>query len=577
MIRLTEKTLGCLCLAAAAKYGERTAFTIFENGKINEGRQITYRMMGLRVRQIGLLLRQLGVAEGARVLLISENCPEWPLAYFGIALAGAVSVPLLTSFSPEQVRHIAAHCEASAIIFSRAMAGKIGQIADIPLIFLDTLDGEITVMRKGSEERLPLPVLGGEENEFPQRGQDDLATIIYTSGTLGNSKGVMLSGLNLISCTLSSLIIKKVRQRDRLLSVLPLAHAYECSLGMIVPVLSGASVCYLDRPLSLSVLGLAAQALRPTMMVSVPVFIEKMYRGAILPKLQQSRLYRFSLTKALAERIAGCKLVSVLGGSIRFFGIGGAPLSSEVEKFLRRARFPFAPGYGLTEAAPLVSGTVPKRFPFRSTGKVSPGMEVRIDIANVTATNGAKTSVGEIQVRGPNVMMGYYRSEEQTREVFTVDGWLRTGDLGRVDRKGKLYICGRLKALILGPCGENIYPEEIEGLLGTSQLIEEALVLPGEKGELVALVRLSDAAIPPRKAAASAVEHTLEELRSWANKKLAGFSRLSRIEVRNEPFEKTPTMKIKRHLYIQSPLSGVSLNSPLSGSPLSGSPLGGEA
>jgi long-chain acyl-CoA synthetase len=224
------------------------------------------------------------------------------------------------------------------------------------------------------------------------------------------------------------------------------------------------------------------------------------------------------------------------------------PLSADVEKFLRRARFPFAPGYGLTEAAPLVAGTAPKRFPFRSTGAVSPGVEIRI-----SGGADSKTGIGEIQVRGPNVMMGYYRSEEQTDMAFTHDGWLRTGDLGRV-HKGKLYVCGRLKALILGPCGENIYPEEIESLLGSSLLIEEALVLPGAKGEIVALVRLSDAA----KAAASAVEHVLEDLRAWANKKLSGFSRLSKIEVRNEPFEKTPTMKIKRHLYDQytPPLGG---------------------
>jgi len=540
MIQLTEKTLARLCLTASAQYGERTAFTIFEDGKINGSRRVSYRMMGLRARQIALLLKRLGVAPGDRVLLLAENCPEWPLAYFGIALAGAVSVPLLTGFSPEQVQRITAHCEASAIILSRAMAGKIGPlIGAVPVMYIDSMTDEIDVSLNGSEKRLPLPV-PDENEEFPRREPGDLAAIIYTSGTFGNSKGVMLSGANIISCALSSLIIQKVRRRDRLLSVLPLAHAYECSLGMIVPVLSGASVCYIDRPPSPSVLVPAAKTLRPTLMVSVPVFIEKMYRSAVLPKLQQSRLYRFPLTRPLVERAAGRKLISALGGSIRFFGIGGAPLAAEVEKFLRRARFPFAPGYGLTEAAPLVTGTAPKRFPFRSTGAVSPGVEIRIDGAN------PKTGVGEIQVRGPNVMMGYYRDEEQTGTAFTHDGWLRTGDLGRID-KGKLYVCGRIKALILGPCGENIYPEEIESLLGSSMLIEEALVLPGAKGEIVALVRLSDAA----KAAASAVEHVLEDLRAWANKKLAGFSRLSKIVVRNEPFEKTPTMKIKRHLYGQ--------------------------
>jgi long-chain acyl-CoA synthetase len=283
-------------------------------------------------------------------------------------------------------------------------------------------------------------------------------------------------------------------------------------------------------------------------MATVPVFIEKMYRNAIAPILKTSRLYRFPLTRPLVIRVAGRKLKSALGGLIHFFGVGGAPLAPEVENFLRRARFPYAVGYGLTEASPLVAGTEPQRFPLRSTGAACPGVELRIASSPTdTDSTNKNTGVGEIQLRGPNVMMGYYRNEEQTRKAFTDDGWLRTGDLGRMDSRGKLYVCGRIKSLIIGPSGENIYPEEIEGLLGSSRLVEEALVYSGEKGELVALVRLSDAA----KAASSALEYVLEELRIWANKKLADFSRLSRIEIQHEPFEKTPTMKIKRYLYVQ--------------------------
>ncbi|MDR1858230.1 MAG: AMP-binding protein [Treponema sp.] len=536
MIQLAEKTLAELCLAASARYGNRTAFSLFAGGKVC--RRVTYRMMGLRARQIGMLLGRLGVAPGNRVLLLSENRPEWPMAYFGIALAGAVSVPLLTGFSPDQARRIAGHAEVSAIILSRETAAKIGPPASsssMPLIFIDSIteEGEIAVARNGLEQRMPLPASGEDFGKLPRQKPGDLASIIYTSGTLGNSKGVMLSSANLISCALSSLSLVKIFPRDRLLSVLPLAHAYECSLGLLAPLLSGASVSYLDRPPSPSALLPAAQALRPTAMVAVPVFIEKMYHSAVAPKLRASGLYRCRLTRPLAIRLAGRKLNKALGGRIRFFGIGGAPLAPEVEDFLRRANFPFAPGYGLTEAAPLAAGTAPRRFPRRSSGAAPDGVELRI------------AAGGEIQVRGSNVMMGYYRDEAQTREAFSGDGWLRTGDLGRIDGSGKLYVRGRIKALILGPCGENIYPEEIESLLSTSQLVEEALVYSGEKGELVALVRLNDAA----KAAASAIERALEELRAWANKKLANFSRLSRIEVKYEPFEKTPTMKIKRYLY----------------------------
>ena len=549
MVQITEKTLAGVCLASSVKYKNRLALAMLSEGKIC--RRVTYAQMGNRARQIGFLLNRLGIAKGDRVLLLSENCPEWPLAYFGIALAGAVSVPLLVGFSAEQVQHIAAHAGISAVCLSRAMVEKLGQpISPVfsrkPVIYIDSItedenaNAKITVSLDGIEKDLPL-LLPEESADYAQCKPDDLAAIIYTSGTQGNSKGVMLSGANLISSVLSSLSFVKIFPRDRLLSVLPLAHAYECSMGLLVPLISGASIAYLDRPPSLSVLLPAVKLLRPTAMITVPLFIEKIYRNTIAPKLKNSRLYKCPLTRPLAVRFAGRKLVSALGGCIRFFGIGGAPLSAETENFLHRARFPYSTGYGLTEAAPLVAGNTPRRFPVRSSGAAPKGVDVRI--AECGADTGGE---GEIQVRGPNVMMGYYNDKERTAQAFTSDGWLRTGDLGRLDKKGRLQIRGRFKALILGPSGENIYPEEIEGLLGSSRLVEDALVYSGEKGELVALVRLSDAA----KAAAGAVEHALEELRLWANKKLAAFSRLSRIEVRYEPFEKTPTMKIKRYLYV---------------------------
>ena len=549
MNQTLKNTLADLCLASSAIYKDRPAFAMLRDGKICE--LVTYARMGLRARQIGRLLGQIGVHKGMRVLLFCENRPEWPLSYFGIALAGAVSVPLLTGFSTEQVRHIALHSGVSAVCLSRAMAEKFEKneasaaFSKIPFIYIDSItdneeDAEITVSFGGAERQMPLLLDEGDAAP-PQCNPGDLATIIYTSGTQGNSKGVMLSCANIISCALSSLSFVKLYPRDRLLSVLPLAHSYECSMGLLAPVISGASITYLDKPPSPSVLLPAVGTLRPTVMVTVPLLIEKIYNNSIAPKLRESRLYKFPLTRPLAVRLAGRKLVSALGGCIRFFGIGGAPLSSEVENFLYRARFPYSIGYGLTEASPLVAGNAPRRFRIRRGVRASRGVTVRV--AKCAANAGA--GEGEIQVRGPNVMLGYYNDEMRTKEAFTSDGWLRTGDLGRLDNKGRLHIRGRIKTLILGPSGENIYPEEIEGLLGSSRLVEESLVYSGEKGELVAVVRLSDAA----KAAAGAIEHALEELRSWANKKLAAFSRLSRIEVRYEPFEKTPTMKIKRYLY----------------------------
>jgi len=541
-----DDTPANLCISSSVKYKDRLAFAMLSEGKIC--RRVTYKQMGNRARQIGLLLKRLGAENGGRVLLLSENSPEWAVTYFGIALAGAVSVPLLTGFSSEQIQNIADHCGASAICLSRSMTAKFEQTSTfekIPFIYIDSmtetekLNMLISVSLNGQEQQFQIKI---DDSPMPDFNCNDLASIIYTSGTQGNSKGVMLSGKNLISSALSSLSFVKLFPRDSMLSVLPLAHSYECTLGLIAPVLSGASVTYIDKPPSPSVLLPALKLIRPTAMITVPLLIEKIYNNAIAPKLRENRLYKWPLTRSLAIWLAGRRLHSALGGKIRFFGVGGAPLSREVENFLYRARFPYSIGYGLTEAAPLVSGNAPFRFRLLSGIKAPEGVSLRIVKCPVSAEEG----VGEIQVQGPNVMIGYYKDKEKTAEVITSDGWLRTGDLGCIDKKGRLHIRGRLKALILGPSGENIYPEEIEGLLGTSALIDDALVYSGEKGELVALVRLSEAA----KAVTGAVEHVLEDLRKWTNKKLAAFSKLSRIEVKREPFEKTPTMKIKRYLYI---------------------------
>ena len=542
---MTEiKTIAGLCLAASEKYRSRPALAMLKDGKIC--RQLTYTDLGIKSRQIGQFLRDLGILRGSRVLLISENCPEWSLFYFGIALAGAVSVPLLSGFSPSQIKSIVSHAGVSAIVLSRSMAQKFclkenSEYQEIPFIYIDGLIESlknITVSINGMERELPLKPIN-DCGPFYESKPGELASIIYTSGTQGNSKGVMLSAENIISCVLSSVFYTKLYPKDRVLSVLPLAHAYECSIGFLYPIYSGASITYLDKAPSPSVLLPALKLLRPTAMITVPLLMEKIYHNSIAPKLKKSPLYKFKPGRFLAVHAAGRKLYSAMGGKLRFFGIGGAALSAEVEEFLCRIKFPYAIGYGLTEAAPLVAGTKPRRFAIHSVGIAAKGVNLRIQSMHKSSKE------GEIQIKGPNVMMGYYKDPEKTREAFTQDGWLRTGDLGQFDKKGRLHIKGRIKTLILGPSGENIYPEEIESLLGSSLLVEDVLVYSCEKGELVALVSLSEAA----KAAAGAMENALEDLRAWANKKLSAFSRINRIEIRHEPFEKTPTMKIKRYLY----------------------------
>jgi long-chain acyl-CoA synthetase len=563
MIFLEKMTLGALALGAAERYKNRTAFQIYRDGGVYD--QLSYRELGRRVRQFAVLLAELGVKAGDRVMILAENRPEWPIACFGAALAGAVTVPVLTELAPGQIAAIADHAGIRCVCYTERTAPRLREALPgtaLPLVRLDGLEGDEIPVRGGGEEKphpLGFPLEGegpssgpGEAPppgggaapavSFPRVESGDLASIVYTSGTTGRSKGVMLSHRNLLFVAHASRNLMKIFSRDRLLSVIPLAHTYECSLGLLTVVMSGASVTYLDRPPSPAVLLPAMQTLRPTALVSVPLFIEKIYRNQAAPGLDAHPLFRFKACRFLAAKLGGQKLLAALGGAVRFFGIGGAPLAEDVELFLWRAGFPYSPGYGLTEAAPLVTGTAPYRFPPGSSGRILKGVEVRIVPAE---GQDRENPEGEIQVRGPNVMMGYYRDPEGTREAFAPGGWLKTGDLGIVDKKGFLYIRGRLKALILGPSGENIYPEEIEGILHRSLLVEDALVVPGRRGELVALVVLSERA----KTAAAALGDSLEELKNAVNKRLAAFSRLSRIEVRSEPFEKTATAKIKRFLY----------------------------
>ncbi|MDR2028916.1 MAG: AMP-binding protein [Treponema sp.] len=574
MIYLEKMTVAELGLRAAEKYRRRKAFEIYGDGHLSA--VVSFEEFGLRIRQFAALLYSLGLKPGDRAMILSENRPEWAMAYFGTALAGVAAVPVLTEFPAEHLAGIAAHAEVSALWASGKCAQKLeaaGFNPDIPVIYLDSLregegaggiknqtpvspEGSIRISIRGTAKDLPLRNMDPRNlhvPEFPESKEDDLASIIYTSGTTGNSKGVMLSNRNLIFTVLTARSLVKIFPRDRLFSIIPLAHTYECTLGLLMAVLSGASTTYLDKVPSPAVLLPAIQALRPTAMHTVPLIIEKIYRNRLLPALKANPLYRFPPTRPLAVRWTGQKLLSFFGGAVRFFGVGGAALPEDTEMFLRKAQFPYAPGYGLTEAAPLVAGTAPYKIPAGAAGRVLKGVEVRIvdkDGRVVGASPRGPTryrpfAEGEIQVRGPNIMLGYYKDENLTREAFTAGGWFKTGDLGCFDRKGFLYIRGRLKTMILGPSGENVYPEEIEGLLTSSGMAEDALVYPGERGEIIALIVLSEKA----KTMLAAIGDVLGELKNAVNQKLASFSRISRIEIQNEPFEKTPTQKIKRFLY----------------------------
>jgi long-chain acyl-CoA synthetase len=360
----------------------------------------------------------------------------------------------------------------------------------------------------------------------------------------------MLSHKNLVSNVIASRSIIRMHRTDKFLSILPLAHTYECTLGFLNGITQGSSNWYLDKPPVASVLLPALKKLRPTIMLSVPLIMEKIYRASVLPKLQKMGLYKHEALRPLLHWLAGLKLKKTFGGRIRFFGIGGSAVAPDVEAFLLDARFAYAIGYGLTETAPLIAGSAPHHTTLRSTGPALKGVDMRI------ADPKPDTGEGEIQVRGPNVMQGYFKDPERTAEVFTQDGWFRTGDLGIFDDRGRLFIRGRLKTMILGASGENIYPEEIEALINKSAYVAESLVVSEGKG-LVAMVQLKQEVIDDLKAKAMdsmedferASEELLEFVRKEVNSGLAAFSKVSKVVLHHEPFEKTPTMKIKRFLY----------------------------
>jgi long-chain acyl-CoA synthetase len=512
-----------------------------------DGACVTYGEMRRYAVAVAAYLRDQGVGFGDRVALIAENRPEWGLWYLGVTAAGAVILPILTDFSRNEVQGILSHAEPKLIVTSEKVAALTEGWTAAP------------VVNCGIVRALPAPASdAATDGPAPDDiGPDTLAALIYTSGTTGNPKGVMLSHRNLITNAQAVQEIFDVDEDDVLLSVLPLAHTYECTIGFLVPLLSGASVTYLDGPPTPSRLLPALESIRPTIMLVVPLIIEKVYRSRVAPKLAKMprALRRFPPVRRLLHYLAGAKLKRFFGGRLEVFGIGGAPLGPDTERFLRDARFPYTIGYGLTETAPLLTGTAPFETRFRSTGVAVSGVELRIG----TEPAGSDASaVGEIQARGPNVMLGYFRNPGATAETFTDDGWFRTGDLGSMDGDGYVYVQGRLKTLIVGPSGENIYPEEIEATIETEPLVEDSLVL-SDGGKLIARVRLNlDALAEQLGTIASELDpgtiaetgsQLLEDLRRSVNARLNHFSRLARMVLQIEDFERTPTRKIKRFRY----------------------------
>ena len=503
----------------------------------------TFSSFKNRCDALSKTLTQYGIGVGDKVAILSQSMPNWSVAFFATVSFGRISIPILPDSSENEVTNIINHSESKVIFVSKRLASKVSQeVMDkmTLVIDLDTLE-----IIKEDEEKFTCD--GRTATPTPE----DIATIIYTSGTTGSAKGVVLSHRNLTSNVITCYHACKRTDKDRWLSILPMAHTLEMTLGMLYPMYAGATVYYLPKPPVASLLLKAMQIVRPTTMLTVPMIIEKVYKGSVLPTIKKSRTLSWmnEHMNGLMCRIIGMKLKKTFGGRVTFYGIGGAKLDPEVESFLLKAKFPYAIGYGLTETSPLLGYAM---HGWRAVGSFGyPVYNVKLKLYNVNP----ETGEGEVVAKGPNVMLGYYKDPVRTKSVFTEDGWFRTSDIAVVDEKGRYYIKGRNSNMILGPSGENIYPEEIENVLNNVEGVSESIVVERD-GRLVALVQPMENFIQWDKASE---DKFYENLNNWkakilsvTNKNVNKSSQVSSVEVMKEPFEKTATQKIRRFKYKNS-------------------------
>ncbi|MPQ49045.1 AMP-binding protein [Marinifilum sp. N1E240] len=546
MTKYKKLTFPALFSETVKKYGNCNAMALVGQ------EPLSYNEVNSSIQAIIAFYEKLGIKPGDKVALLSTNMPNWGMAYYATTFMGAVVVPMLPDFSTAEIENILKHSEAKAIFVSKGLLPKLKEIKS------DSLQYKIAVENFNlidSNDTVHAFQLGETPSDTYEVDEDDMAAIIYTSGTTGSSKGVMLSHKNICFNATRAKNIHPIDETDRFLSILPLSHTYENTLGYVIPMIAGSCIYYLGKTPVPSLLISAFKEVKPTIMFSVPLIIEKIYQGKVLPSINSKAitkfLYKIPFFRKKLNLVAGKKLMQTFGGELTFFGIGGAKLSSKVELFLREAKFPYAIGYGLTETAPLLAGIGPSKTKYQSTGPALDGVKVKINDPD------PKTQIGEVWAKGDNVMMGYYKEPEKTKEVLTEDGWFKTGDLAKMDKDNFLYIEGRLKNMIVGASGENIYPEEIESVINNFKHVVESVVIE-KKGKLVAMVHFNYEELElqykhMKKEVENYVDQTvdelMEELQVYVNSRVNKFSQVQMVVAHVDPFQKTATHKIKRFLY----------------------------
>ena len=517
-----------------------------------------YSDVAEEIARIHLVFEKMHIRKGDKVAIIGRNSTKWVMAYMATITYGAVSVPILQDFNPNDVHHIVNHSEAVILLVSDHIWENLEEdkMPELRAIF-SLNDFRCICQHDGETVQKLLRSLDQEfKNRYP-RGfsienvnyadvdNSELILLNYTSGTTGFTKGVMLSANNLAGNILFALNSGIMHNKTRVVSFLPLAHAYGCAFEFLSPLAAGGHVTLLGKIPSPKILLQAMSEVKPTIILSVPLILEKIYKKQVQPLINQ-RAIRWALNIPLIDnRILGTiqkKLIAAFGGEFEQIVVGGAPLNPEVEDFLLKIKFPITVGYGMTECAPLISYSHYKDYQANSCGKVLECMEVRIDNEDPT------THVGEICVRGENVMIGYYKNEQATKLAFDSEGWFHTGDLGTVSSDGVISIRGRSKSMILGPSGQNIYPEEIEAKLNNLPFVMESLVVESE-GKLIALVYPDYEGVDGSHIRHEDLETVMEENRKLLNKEVASYATISKIVLYPNEFVKTPKKSIKRYLY----------------------------
>lgn len=520
----------------------------------------TYGQVAQEIAKMHLLFKHCQLRRGDKIAIIGKNNTRWCIAYMATITYGGIVVPILQDFNPNDVHHIVSHSE-SVFLFTadniwehleeERLSGLRGVFSLTDFRCLYQRDGE-TIQRflKHQEESMYEAYPKGFRKEdvvYTELDNDKVMLLNYTSGTTGFSKGVMLTGNNLAGNVVFGINSGLLKKGDRVLSFLPLAHAYGCAFDFLTATAVGTHVTLLGRVPSPKILMKAFSEVKPSLIITVPLVIEKIYKNVIQPIINK-RAMKFALNIPLLDnRIYGQirqKLIDALGGQFKEIIIGGAAMNPEVEEFFYRIKFPFTIGYGMTECAPLISYAPWNEFKLTSSGKVLEGiMEARIYKEN------PNDKLGEIQVRGENVMKGYYKNPEATAEVFTEDGWLRTGDLGTIDEDNFLYIRGRSKTMILSSSGQNIFPEEIEARLNNLPFVLESLVIERNK-KLVALVYADYEALDSLGLNnPDSINAVMDENLKNLNSSVASYEKVSKIQLYPTEFEKTPKRSIKRYLY----------------------------